>query len=173
MAYCSAVLKGLCSDCASSVGGIKKVWIANYVDDAYTVSEGEVTGISTSVTWYEYAIRKNTGSFTSTLNKDEVNGTNYVSTEISLVFNKMETVKRIEMSALALTSMLVVVEDENGTKFAFGANRPVITTAGGGETGTAKGDANKYTITLTDESDTYPYTIASSVTITGSNTCTD
>ena len=32
-------------------------------------------------------------------------------------------------------------------------------TAGGGETGTAKGDANRYTLTLTDESYGLPYTL--------------
>lgn len=168
---CSAILKGLCADCLPSIGGIKKLYIANFVDNAYTVSNGEVTAISENVEWYEYFIRKNTGSFTSTLNVDAANGTNYVSTEISVVFNKMETVKRIEMAALALADMLVVVEDENGIKWAFGADRPVTCTAGGGETGTAKSDANHYTLTLTDESDSYPFAIADNVTIATKNEC--
>ena len=44
---------------------------------------------------------------TSTLNVDETTGNNYVTTEVSLVFSKMETTKRIEMADLLLVSSLL------------------------------------------------------------------
>lgn len=94
---------------------------------------------------------------TSTLNIDAANGVNYVTTDIVLSFLRMETTKRIEMSALAVNELAVVVEDANGTMFYLGKDEPVTATAGSGETGTAASDGNRYSITLQDTAETFPY----------------
>lgn len=161
---CSQTLAGINLDCGASMGGIKKVWLAPYVEGAGIVTSGTSTGDTGEIQsfsgvtgWYVYNFRKNTGSMTSTLNVDPANGVNYVSTELSLVFTKMDTAKRIEMSALAFADAMAVVEDANGNRWFLGKDEPLAATAGTGETGTAKTDGNKYTITLTDESLTFPY----------------
>ena len=164
MAYCNQTLAGITLDCTNSLGGIKTVYIANYgdVDGQPTVGEdGMITGITMSgdTKFKPYQFRKQTGSMTSTLTVDETAGVNYVSTELSLVFTKMETAKRIEMSALAIGQLAVIVEDSNNKYWYLGFDDYVSATAGGGNTGTAKGDGNNYTLTLRDESDTYPYEI--------------
>lgn len=186
MAYCNQTLKGITLDCSHSLGGIKTVYIANYndvTDIKYNASTGTttgttstgVTGSTTGVTYTgdtitgitmasgtyfkPYQFRKQTGSMTSTLTVDETAGVNYVSTELSLVFTKMETAKRIELSALSVGQLAVIVEDSNGTFWYLGKDDYVSVSAGGGQTGTAKGDGNNYTLTLRDESDTYPYEI--------------
>lgn len=162
---CSQSLAGLINDCSTSLGGIKAVWLADYMEGAATVDSAttEVTAFNTGITWHKYFFRKNTGSMNSTLNIDDANGVNYVSTELSLVFSKMELVKRIEMAALATADVMAVVEDCNGTRFFLGEDNPVACTAGAGETGTAKSDGNRYTITLTDDSKSYPRILAASV----------
>lgn len=165
MAYCNQTLAGITLDCTNSLGGIKTVYIANYgdVDGQPTVGEdGMITGITMSgdTKFKPYQFRKQTGSMTSTLTVDETAGVNYVSTELSLVFTKMETAKRVEMSALAIGQLAVIVEDSNGKYWYLGYDDYVSATAGGGNTGTAKGDGNNYTLTLRDESDTYPYEIS-------------
>lgn len=165
MAYCNQTLAGITLDCTNSLGGIKTVYIANYgdVDGQPTVGEGGmITGITMSgdTKFKPYQFRKQTGSMTSTLTVDETAGVNYVSTELSLVFTKMETAKRVEMSALAIGQLAVIVEDSNGKYWYLGYDDYVSATAGGGNTGTAKGDGNNYTLTLRDESDTYPYEIS-------------
>lgn len=154
MAYCiSASLKGIPTDCQSNMGGIAKVYITNYQDDIFTINEesgdtqGVVTAIKSGVTFYEYNFRAESSNFTSTLNKT-ADGGNYVSTEIVLNFARMETSKRLEMNALALNDMAVIVKDNNGKLWAFGINRQVTSSAGSGESGTAFGDANRYSITL-------------------------
>ena len=165
MAYCNQTLAGITLDCTNSLGGIKTVYIANYgdVDGQPTVGEdGMITGITMSgdTKFKPYQFRKQTGSMTSTLTVDETAGVNYVSTELSLVFTKMETAKRVEMSALAIGQLAVIVEDSNGKYWYLGYDDYVSSTSGGGSTGTAKGDQNAYTLTLTDESITYPYEIS-------------
>ena len=164
MAYCGQTLSGIPLDCGNSLGGIKTVYIANYGDVtnvAVDEASGEITGLTmaSDAAFKPYQFRKQTGSMTSTLTVDETAGVNYVSTELSLVFTKMETKKRIELSALSIGQLAVIVEDSNGKYWYLGKDDYVSATAGGGQTGVSKGDGNNYTLTLKDESDTYPYQI--------------
>lgn len=164
---CSQLLNGITLGCETSVGGIKEVYIAKYSDvDQPTVdTDGMITGITMNgdATFKKYEFRKQTGSMTSTLNVDETAGINYVSTEVSLIFTKMETAKRIEMSALAMQQLVVIVKDGNNKYWYLGYNDYVSATAGGGNTGTAKGDSNNYSITLKDESDTFPFEVKADI----------
>ena len=186
----SIVLKGIMMDCSNSIGGIKKVWLARYSDvDSIQIGdhmgqlekpEGSTTTIKlgTAITeltlkegensgWHQYEFRKNTGSLTSTLNVDEENGNNYITSELSLVFSKMETKKRMEMAALAVGAVVAVVLDSNNRYWFLGYDDYVSASAGTGETGTAKEDRNAYTITLSTDSAEWPYelddTVAASI----------
>ena len=159
MGYCIAqTLTGLSTDCENNIGGIKKAIITTFKEDQYTLdaSGNTITGVNSSATWYLYTFRKESGNFTSTLNVDAPNGVNYVSTEINLVFARMESKKRLEMKALTLDDVNVVIVDSNGKYWGFGVNEPVNATAGTAETGTARGDGNKYSLTLTDYDSSYP-----------------
>lgn len=162
---CLITLAGITLDCESSVGGIKRVFITQY-SDVKTVTMDEeqekikTITLETGKQWYEYQFRKGTGSLTSTLNVDETTGANYVSNELSLVFTKMETAKRIEIAALSIGQVAVVVEDSNGKYWYLGKDDYVSASAGSGTSGTAKGDQNAYTITLSTDSLSYPYELS-------------
>lgn len=163
---CSQTLAGITLDCDSSVGGIKEVYIANYADvTEVALADDKVSGITmtNSAKFKKYEFRKQTGSMTSTLNVDETAGINYVSTELSLVFTKMETAKRVEIAALAVGQLAVIVKDGNNKYWYLGYNDYVSSSAGSGNTGTAKGDSNNYSITLKDESDSFPYEVDANV----------
>lgn len=161
LGFCSQTLAGLARDCEPCQGGIREAWIANYQDGIFTESGGQITAINSGVTFYHYVFKKDTGSFTSTLNVDNANGVNYVSTEINLVFSRMETLKRAEIAALSLGDLALVVKDANSKYWAFGFSEPVNASAGSGETGVARGDANRYSITLLDNDLSYPYEVTS------------
>lgn len=149
MAYCSSnTLHGTSTDCQGSLGGLKAVYITHYVDDLYTMSGETVTGFKTGTTWAEYNFKNETASFTSTLNKTDGGGV-YVATEINLVFPRMNAAKRAEMNALSLDDLAVIAVDNNGSYTAYGRWLPANATAGTGETGTAYGDSNQYTMTIT------------------------
>lgn len=175
---CTQTLGGIILDCETSVGGIKEVYIAHYedvegkltvgstitVDDETVTLPGDmITAIDAAGKFKRYQFRKQTGSMTSTLNVDEVAGINYVSTELSLVFTKMETKKRVEIAAMAVGQLAVIVKDGNNKFWFLGFDDYVSSTAGSGNTGTAKGDSNNYSITLKDESDSYPYEVHPSI----------
>lgn len=164
MADCSSItLAGITQDCTPSLGGIKTVYLTQYDNvEGVTEEEGKITAITmkASSKFYKYEFRKNTGSLTSTLTVDETAGTNYVANELSLVFTKMETAKRLEIAALSIGHCVAVVEDSNGLYWYLGKDDYVAATAGTGVTGTAKGDQNAYTITLATDSETYPFELA-------------
>lgn len=161
---CNSIKQFTYDACQANLGGIKNVWLANYVEGAATISEsgeteGVVTAFAEGVEWVKYPMRKNVASMTSTLNAS-TEGATYVSTELAMVFSKMETQKRLAIVALALGEAMALVEDSNGKIWFLGKDAPLTATAGTGETGTAKGDRNAYTVTLTDESLEFPHEVS-------------
>ena len=161
---CKTITKLEYDLCQNNLGGIKNIWLANYVENAAKVEQNanDISGFTEGISWFKYPIRKGTASMTSTYNTS-TDGASYVSTELSIVFTRMETQKRVAMTSFALAEAMAVVEDSNGKYWFLGKDAPITLTAGGGETGTAKGDRNAYTATFTDESLTFPYEVAASV----------
>ena len=159
MACTAYTLKGITNDCATSKGGIREVYIADWANDLFTLGETSETveSLKSDAKFYKFFIKKNTSSFTSTATIDLANGVNYVSTELNLVFTRQETSKRVEMSALLLNDVACLVVDANGKTWVMGLESPVNATAATAESGQNATDGNKYTITLTDESDTFPF----------------
>ena len=161
---CSQVLNGIAADCQTNVGGVREVYIANY-SDVTAIEVDEVSNMIKTITmadtakFKKYAFKKNTSSMTSTLNVDPANGVNFVQTDLSLVFAKQETVKRMEIAKLSLGELRVIVLDANGKYWFLGQEEFVSATAGTAETGVNRTDGNKYTITLTDYSSSYPYEV--------------
>lgn len=162
---CTQTLSGLAKDCAANRGGIVEVYIANRADVAsITLTDGKISAITmeSSKKFKAYSFAKNTGNLTSTYTLDPANGVNYVTSQLLLQFNKMETTKRVEMTALALGDLAVICKDANGIYWYLGYDEPVNASAGDGQTGTARSDSNRYTITLEDTSNELPYEVLSS-----------
>ena len=161
---CSQVLNGIAADCQTNVGGVREVYIANY-DDVTTVEVDEVSNMIKTITmadsakFKKYAFKKNTSSMTSTLNVDPANGVNFVQTDLTVVFAKQETVKRMEIAKLSLGELRVIVLDANGKYWFLGKEEFVSATAGTAETGTNRTDGNRYQIVLSDYSSSYPYEV--------------
>lgn len=162
MGYCNQTLAGISLDCTNNMGGIKTVYIANF-DNVKSVTESNnvITGITmeSGTTFKTYQFRKGTSSMSSELTADESNGLNFVTTTLNLVFTRMDTAKRIEMSALAIAQLAVIVLDSNGVYWYLTPDEYASASAGTAETGTAKGDRNAYSLTLTTENETYPVEI--------------
>ena len=148
------------------MGGITEVLLANREDvSAVTADTGKVTEITMASTakFKRYTFARNTGSMTSTYTIDQASGVRYVTTDLLLQFNRMETAKRVEISALAVNDLVAIVKDANGIYWYLGYDEPVNASAGDGQTGTARGDANRYTITLQDNSKDMPMEVDSTI----------
>ena len=148
---CTQTLSGFVHDCLSNIGGIKAVYLANSADVAsVTVAINKITGITMadSAKFHKYEFLKRTGALTSNWQVNAENGTKFVQTELLLVFSRMETTKRVEISALAAGEIVAIVEDNNGVFHYVGGENPLEISAGDGLTGTAFADRNAYSITL-------------------------
>ena len=152
---CSQTLTGLLNDCAASMGGIVEAYIANHADVAsVTLTSGQVTAITmeTSKKFQKYTFARNTGSLSSNYQIDDANGSKFVQSDLVLQFNRLDSTKRVEISALAQGELAVIVKDANGEYWYLGLDAPVRASAGDGLTGTARADRNGYSITLQDNS---------------------
>lgn len=163
---CNQTLNGLLRDCEGSVGGIAQVLLANFDDvSGVTVSDDIITAITmtNSAKFKKYDFRPNTGSMTSTMQRNLENGSLYWQTDLVLAFSKMETVKRIEINAMAINDMVAIVKDMNGKYWYLGKDEPIIATAGDGLTGQNRADRNGYDITLQDNSRQTPFEVDESI----------
>ena len=156
-------LAGIAGSCESNQGGIIEVYI-NHFDqiDEVTVTSDKISAItlkSSGEKFHVYNFKRNTGSLTSTFTIDPVNGVNFVTSDLTLVFLFLYTVKRIEISALALDDLVVIVKDANLRYWYLGKDEPVQASAATAQTGTARTDGNSYTITLQDTSTKLPYEV--------------
>lgn len=152
---CAQTLSGLVHDCAANMGGIKAVYLANKADiDTITVASDKITGITMAgaAKFHKYEFARRTGSLSSNWQVNADNGTKFVQTDLLLVFNRMETTKRVEIAAMAAGELVAIVEDNNGVYHYLGMEAPLEISAGDGLTGTAMADRNGYSITLQDQS---------------------
>ena len=163
MACSLNTLAGIAGSCESNQGGIIEVYINHFdqVEDV-TVESDKITTVTLKASgekFHKYNFKRNTGSLTSTYTIDPANGVNFVTSDLSLVFSKQDTAKRIEISALALDDLVVIVKDANSKYWYLGYDEPVQASAAAAQTGTARTDGNSYTITLQDTSAKLPYEV--------------
>ena len=167
---CLQTLSGITFDCAPSMGGIVEVYLANFADvTALAYTDGVISGITmaddggtppVTATFKKYSFPRNTGSLSSNYTFDKTTGANFVVSDLVLVFTKMETEKRVEITALAQGELVAIVKDANGKYWYLGHDEPLSASAGDGLTGTARADRNGYSITLQDNSHEMPFEVA-------------
>lgn len=163
-------LKGLGMNCDANIGGIKRAWFAPA--GAFTVAPvsgatgyAEITSATTSgmtkMALYEFA--KETGSLVTTQVVNEQNGSNYFQNLVTLVFNRMEGWKHLEISALATGQLMGVIEDLNGNKWIVG-DSTYLSSIGSeiATTGTANDDRNGYSLSLQENATHIPYELVNS-----------
>lgn len=161
MSCTSVALVGIAKECENNLGGIKKAYVALYDDVASkTVTNDEISEITmaSGSKFKTFEFKRNTSTLTSTLTKTD-GGAKYWTSELNMLFNRMETAKRTAINALVAAEACVIVEDANGKVWFLGYDEPVESSAGDAQTGTVRDDANRYSITLQDISKEAPYEI--------------
>lgn len=161
----SITLAGIARDCNANMGGIQKVWMILKSDvNSVTVTDNKISALSIATgSANAFNFRKGAASMTSNLQKDDTAGSYYWETDLAMNFQRMETAKRTAIMALTLAEAAAIVKDNNGIYWFLGKDEYLSAINGTGETGTAKTDANQYTVTLQDSSLELPYEIAESV----------
>lgn len=146
--------QGFTLDCRDSVGGIKEIYLAN-LDDKATLSSTndgviDTFTLSTGEQFYTYELRKQTSSFTENITSSDENGTLFYEQEATIQLSKMESEKRNELYEVGKSRVMMIVLDRNGKYWLLGEEQG-LTLGGSGETGTAMGDLNGYSLTFTGQ----------------------
>lgn len=168
---CSVTLAGITYDCTDlSVGGIKRVLVGNKstVLGHISVTNGVVTvstsGLKTAghVKELEFNTKDAFSNFTDvkTVNAD---GTFSVVPTVQIEFPKMTPEKRAALETLSTpgAEYIVFVETAAGTYHMLGYNYGVYAGTIDGASGAARGDKNRYQVTLTGEENELAATLTS------------
>lgn len=164
----SVALNSIDARCDNSIGGVKRILIANVADvSKATVDEdtGMITAISmvASKKFQQWLFRKNTGSLTSTMETDPTLGNTSVTTEVSLQFSKAESQKRLEIQSAINASAVLIVEDMYGQFIYLGLDNEVTITNAVMQTGTQNSDLNGFTLTFQDVAAELPHFVDPSI----------
>lgn len=163
----SVTLTTIDARCDNSIGGIKRILIAQKDDvSAITVDTSDVTSSTydqvTAITmasgkkFEEWQFRKETGSYTSTMTADNKIGNRYFTTEVALQFSRAEAQKRIAIQSAINANSVVIIEDMYGKFVVLGVDNEVTITAAVMQSGTANADLSGFTLTMQEVSESMP-----------------
>ena len=137
--------------CKDAVGGIQKVFFADYGTlGTATISGGIVsTFSSTSYTLFQYDVKSASG-LEQTITSSNDNGTTFFEQTLTLVLTKLDAATQVELAKVIATRPHVFVQDNNGNYLAVGMTRGCDVN-GTISTGVALGDLNGYSLTITSQ----------------------
>ena len=164
MACTTVTLSSIDARCDSSIGGIKRILLAN-VDDIKTVLVDETTQkikqitLETGKKFEQWRFRKGTGSYSSSVARDLTIGNDTCTTEVNLQFSRAEAQKRLDIQSSINANCVVIVEDMYGEYLYLGMENEVSITAASMTSGTATSDLSGFTLTFTDLSTELPHFI--------------
>jgi len=194
---CVSFLTGFTTSCGSNLASIKKLWIGAFESASFTYNyqkdENEqfvldadgnkiIETVATATlnenesTWVEFGFRKNTSEMATEMTRND-NGSYYFTNSANLVFAKQDKIKRLSLQATAAGECSMVILDSNNIYWLIGSDNPVTATTLSATTGTAVGDANQYSLTLSADEAIMPIpldasaaeSIISALTDEGSN----
>jgi hypothetical protein len=166
MPTCQA-LEAILKSCDSNQGGIYGIWI-NQQDEIASITPADpsagagwaITGITLAgLNLFEnYYIRRNTSSFTEEAAIDLINGSSYVTSTISLMFQRREADKSRSIKILGSGQQFLtaIVLDANGIYWYFPYLQVTAVAEG---SGTARADGSKYAVTLLGENEYLAYEV--------------
>ena len=152
--------------CKSAFGGIKKVYFANFGDNAIgniTVAATGEASFDGTPTWYEFDVKGNS-SLETTVTSSRENGTTFYTQTLNLTLTYLDAETQQVLQTLAVARPYIVVEDYYGNSFLCGAENGAECTGGTVVTGAAAGDLSGFTLTFEGMEETAPYFLASPVT---------
>ena len=141
------ITSGRAKVCKDGIGGNSKLYMFNYLEDAFTIIGGQATAINPSLTTvYEYELEGDGNTLAQSLVSDRQTGTTVNTQTLTIVLKQMDATTSAEMNILAKGYPMAVVKDRNGKYHAIGLQDGIDFTVEA-VTGGAKTDLNGYTLT--------------------------
>ena len=176
---CTTYLTGFSTSCGSNLPSIKKLYVGTFESSTFTYtyqqnSEAQdvldadgnkiieaVSGASLKSgadKWVEFQFRKNSSSMDTEMTVND-NGSHYYTNSATCTFAKIENSKRLALESVASGECTMIIVDSNNQTWLIGSENPVSLTTLSGSTGTAIGDSNQYSVTLSADEANMPLLI--------------
>ena len=189
---CTTYITGFSTSCGSNLPSIKKLYIGTFESSTFTYTyqqNGEAQDVldadgnkiieavsgatlkSGADKWVEFQFRKNSSSMDTEMTVND-NGSHYYTNSATCTFAKIENSKRLALQSVASGECTMIIVDSNNQTWLIGADNPVSLTTLSGSTGTAIGDSNQYSVTLSADEATMPILIEADQAQTVINTLT-
>jgi len=189
---CTTYLTGFSTSCGSNLPSIKKLYVGTFESGTFTytyqqnsesqdVLDADGNKIIEAVSgatlksgadkWVEFQFRKNSSSMDTEMTVND-NGSHYYTNSATCTFAKIENSKRLALQSVASGECTMIIVDSNNQTWLIGAENPVSLTTLSGSTGTAIGDSNQYSVTLSADEATMPILIEADQAQTIINTLT-
>lgn len=158
-------LKGISLDCNPVLAGIKKVYLGYFDEFVITPDTQTQTATiaakegATNAKLYPYQITTNTGGLTSTLTRNDQNGTRYYTNTLTMQFTRLEAAKHLEVQAMAAEALIALVESNDGKVWLVGADSYASGTSASSQTGSSFDDLNGYNVELAARSAYMPFEV--------------
>lgn len=141
------ITKGRSKVCKSGIGGVSKLFLFPWIEDAFTVTDGVATAINASITSvFEYELEGDGNTLAENMPSDRNTGTTINTQTLTVILKKIDAATSAEMKLVANSYPMAVVKDRNGVYHIIGIDDgidfTIDTTTGG-----AKTDLNGYTLT--------------------------
>lgn len=151
-----ALTGGRAKPCKDAVGGIKKIHFVDFGNlGDVTLVDDEVTDMDGTFTYYTYDVKGNSSLETNITTSLE-NGTTFFEQVVNLTLHKLTKEDNKELKLMAFGRPHVFVETFDGSVILVGREHGAEVTGGTMVTGTAMGDLQGYTLTLTANEVTMP-----------------
>ena len=176
---CTTYLTGFSTSCGSNLPSIKKLYIGTFESAKFTytyqqnseaqdVLDADGNKIIEAVSgatlnsgadkWVEFQFRKNSSSMDTEMTLND-NGSHFYTNSANCTFAKIENSKRLSLQSVASGECSMIIVDSNNQTWLIGADNPVSLTTLSGSTGTAIGDSNQYSVTLSADEANMPLLI--------------
>ena len=152
------ITSGFTLGCRDNTGGLKNIYILSGSIDSTSGTTGLIDTITGDGVLYKFELTRQTGDFTEAINANVENGTIFYEQTANCPFHKLQSSTRNQVRVLAKNpDIKMIVETNNGSEdgvgtfFLLGQTRGLSLSGGQGQTGTAFGDLNGYTLTFTGQ----------------------
>jgi hypothetical protein len=148
--------KGRLLPCKDAVGGISGIYFVDYgtITPSYDVTQTNVLDDLGAITAYKYDI-KSASNLIQTMTSSKDNGTTFVNQVITAILQKMTWSDNAEILLLGYGRPHVVVHYNTGEAVTVGLEFGASLETGVADSGTAMGDLNGYTLTVSADERKY------------------
>lgn len=156
---------GRTEPCSDAIGGLKAIYLLDYIEDSFTVTSNEATAINVAITnVYKYELLADGNTFNEPFTQDINAGTSTYEQSLAVVLKKQTLASARELALVVKARPIVVVQDRMDNYKIMGISDGTACT-GDVISGGAKAEFNGYNLTFTaTETDVAPYLDSATVT---------